>query len=141
MTCPSPARYGCWTEASLHRPWPAAAFLGGEAPAWPGLFSQDPHGLGDGKLADPGSGGGRDGVGQGGRCGGDANLTDPRRRLARLDQQDVDLWHRLHPHDRVTVEVLGDDLAAVAEHGLTPGGGAQRPDEAAFDLRADQVRV
>jgi len=31
--------------------------------------------------------------------------------------------------------------AAVAEHGLAPGGGAERPDEAAFDLRADQVRA
>jgi hypothetical protein len=57
------------------------------------------------------------------------------------EDQHVDLGHRLHPHDRVAVEVLGDDLAAVAEHDLAPGGGAQRPDEAAFDLRADQVRV
>ena len=56
-------------------------------------------------------------------------------------KQHVDLRHRLHPHDRVAVEVLGDDLAAVAEHDLAPGGGAERVDEAAFDLGADQVRV
>src|SRR6202041_576658 len=86
-------------------------------------------------------GGGRNGVGQGGRGGGDADLADSRRRFARFDQQHVDLRHRLHPHDRVVVEVLGDDLASVAEHDLAPGGGAQRPDQAAFDLRADQVRV
>jgi hypothetical protein len=33
-------------------------------------------------------------------------------------------WHRLHPHDRVAVEVLG--RPAVAEHGLPPGRGAER---------------
>jgi hypothetical protein len=44
------------------------------------------------------------------------------------------------PHDPVAVEVLGDDLAAVAKHDLAPGGAAQRVDEAAFDLGADHVR-
>jgi hypothetical protein len=104
-------------------------------------FSQDPDDLGDGKLADPGTGEGCDGVGQRGCGGGDADLADAGRWLGRFDQEHVDLRHRLHPHDRVAVEVLGDDLAAVAEYGLAPGGGAQRVDEPTFDLGADQVRV
>jgi hypothetical protein len=88
-----------------------------------------------------GSGEREDRVGQRRRGGGHADLADPGRRLARFDQQHLDLRRRLHPHDRVGVEVLGDDLAAVAEDDLAPGGGAERVDEAAFDLSADQIGV
>src|SRR5450756_676662 len=56
-------------------------------------FSEDPDGLGDGKLADPGTSEGGDGAGQGGCGGGDADLADPGRRLVRLDKQHVDLGH------------------------------------------------
>src|SRR4029077_18523512 len=90
---------------------------------------------------DPGSGEGGDRVGQGGRGGGHADLADPGRRLARFDQQHLDLRRRLHPHDQVGIEALGDDLAAVAQDDLAPGGGAERVQEAAFDLGADQVGV
>src|SRR5690348_11536995 len=47
----------------------------------------------------------------------------------------------MHLHDRVGVEVLGNDLAAVAEDDLAPGGGTECVDEAALDLGADQVGV
>ena len=48
---------------------------------------------------------------------------------------------RLHAHDRVAVEVLGDDVAAVAEDDLAPGGRAQREQQPAFNLGADEVGV
>jgi hypothetical protein len=54
---------------------------------------------------------------------------------------DLDLRDRAHSHDRVAVEVLGDDLAAVAEHDLAPRGRAEPEQEPAFDLGANQIRV
>ena len=70
--------------------------------------------------------------------GGDGDLADAGRRLRRLDQVDLDRRDRAHPHDRVAVEVLGDDLAAVAEHDLAPGRRAEPPQQPALDLRADR---
>ena len=54
---------------------------------------------------------------------------------------DLDLRDRAHPHDRIGVEVLGNDVAAVAEDDLAPGCGAQAPEQPAFHLRADEVGV
>jgi hypothetical protein len=53
----------------------------------------------------------------------------------------LDLRDRAHAHDRVAVDVLGDELAAVAEHDLAPRRVAEPEQEPALDLSADQVRV
>ena len=58
-----------------------------------------------------------------------------------LDEVDLDPRDGAHARDRVAVEVLGDDLAAVAEHDLAPRRGAEPEQEPAFDLGADEVRV
>ncbi len=54
---------------------------------------------------------------------------------------DLYLRYRLHPHDGIAIEILGKDVAACAEDDLAPGGSAQPPQEPAFDLRANQVRI
>ena len=48
---------------------------------------------------------------------------------------------RAHPHDRIGVEVLGDDVAALAEDDLAPRCGAHAPGQPSFHLRADEVGV
>ena len=47
----------------------------------------------------------------------------------------------MHAHDGVAIEILGDDLATLAEDDLAPGGSAQPPQESALDLRANEVRI
>src|SRR4051812_3326330 len=54
---------------------------------------------------------------------------------------DLDPRDRPHTRDRVPVEVLGGDVAALAEHDLAPRRGAEPEEQPAFDLSADQVRV
>src|SRR5260370_40702253 len=49
--------------------------------------------------------------------------------------------YRLHAHDWIAVEILGKDVATCAEDDLAPGGSAQPPQEPAFDLRANEVRI
>src|SRR6266566_2578128 len=49
--------------------------------------------------------------------------------------------YRLHPHDWIAIEILGKDVATCAEDDLAPGGSAQPPQEPAFDLRANEVRI
>src|SRR5260370_40463521 len=49
--------------------------------------------------------------------------------------------YRLHPHDWISIEILGKDVATCAEDDLAPGGGAQPPQEPALDLRANEVRI
>jgi hypothetical protein len=44
-----------------------------------------------------------------------------------------------HPHDRVPIEVLSDDLAAVTEDDLAPRRGAQPPAQSTLYLGADEV--
>jgi hypothetical protein len=53
----------------------------------------------------------------------------------------LDRGDRAHAYDRVAVEVLGDDLAALAEDDLAPRGLAQPKQEPAFDLGTDQIGV
>src|SRR6266568_5713586 len=49
--------------------------------------------------------------------------------------------YRLHAHDGKAIEILGKDVATCAEDDLAPGGSAQPPQEPAFDLCANQVRI
>src|SRR6266568_4608271 len=49
--------------------------------------------------------------------------------------------YRLHAHDGKAIEILGKDVATCAENDLAPGGSAQPPQEPAFDLCANQVRI
>ena len=59
----------------------------------------------------------------------------------RFDQVYIDFRNGLDAHDRIAIEVLRDDLAAVAEDDLAPRGGAQAVDDPAFNLGADQIRI
>src|ERR1700737_3781028 len=49
--------------------------------------------------------------------------------------------YRLHAHDWIAVEILGKNVATLAEDDLAPGGGAQPPQEPAFDLRTNEIRI
>src|SRR3954453_21757959 len=104
-------------------------------------FSGDPDDLGEREPADSRAGERGDRVRQGWGDGGDGDLADAGRLLGRLDQMHLDLRDGGHSHERVAVEVLGDDVAAFAEHDLAPRRGAEPEEQPAFDLSADQVRV
>src|SRR6266568_9509523 len=45
----------------------------------------------------------------------------------------------LHPHYGIAIKVLRDDLAAIPQNDLAPGGSTKPPQETAFDLRANDV--
>src|SRR6185436_7871473 len=83
----------------------------------------------------------RDGVRQCGGDRGDADLADSGRWLGRVDQVHLDPRDRTHPQTWIGVEVLGDEVAALAEADLAPRCRAQPPEQPALHLRADQVRV
>src|SRR6202042_1620809 len=97
--------------------------------------------LGEGELADPGAGERCDRISERRSDRGDADLPDSGRRLGRLDQGPLDLRDRAHPHDRIGVEVLGDDVAAIAEDDLAPRRGADSPEQSPFHLRTDEIWV
>src|SRR5256886_8940747 len=42
---------------------------------------------------------------------------------------------------RSAIEILGKDVATCAEDDLAPGGSAQPPQEPAFDLRTNEIRI
>jgi transposase-like protein len=94
-----------------------------------------------GQAADPRSGEGGDSVRECRYNSRHADLSDTGRRLVRLDQVHFDRRRRLHARHRVAVEVLGDDVAAVSENDLAPGGRAESVEDSALDLLADEVGV
>src|SRR5690349_5494252 len=54
---------------------------------------------------------------------------------------DFDVGRRLHPHHGISIEVLSLDGAATSENDLAPGSGAESPQQSAFDLCADKIRI
>src|SRR5689334_218832 len=62
-------------------------------------------------------------------------------RLGRFDQVHFDRRYRLHAHDGIAIEVLRDDVAAIAQDDLTPGSGSKPPQDPALHLRADEVGI
>src|SRR5690349_4076779 len=103
--------------------------------------SVDLHRLVEREPADPLAGQGRDRVRQCRRAGRHTDLTDTGRRLVGFEQVHLDHGDRLHAHDGVAIEVLGEDVTTFAEHDLAPGGGTDPEQQAALDLRPDQIGI
>src|SRR5258708_3359226 len=118
-----------------------AVLTGDDRHIWHGrLLSTYSKGLADRQPADSDTGKIEHRVGDRRRHERNADLSDTARLLRRIDEMNLDGRSRPHSHQRVAVEVLGHDLAGVAENDFAPQGGTEPEQNAPLDLSANKVR-